>query len=136
MILFIIGAAVFCVLGLSHGALTIRDLSRPTSFTPTDESVRRVMAESPLRFAPQTTIWLAWLGFNLSHSLGLLTFGGVLILLAVSDYSIVSSSLALRGLSISVAAVYMVLAMRFWFWAPAVGSGLGVLCFVASALLG
>jgi hypothetical protein len=132
--LFLVGAGVFALLGVVHGLLTLRDLRAPRSFTPTDENVRRAMADTPLRFAPQTTMWDAWLGFNLSHSLGLVMFGTVFGVLAWRDFSIVGANLFLQIGAVVVALIYVLLATRFWFWVPAALSAAGALCFIVSAL--
>jgi hypothetical protein len=131
---FLLGGAVFAFLGVAHGALTLRDVHSPRSFTPIDDNLRRAMAETPLRFAPQTTMWTAWLGFNLSHSLGLLIFGTLLGALAVRDFSLVAENFFLRSGAVVVGSIYLALALRFWFWVPAVLSAAGTLCFVVSAL--
>jgi hypothetical protein len=131
---FLVGAALFGLLGVAHGVLTLRDLHVPRSFTPTDENLRRAMAEAPLRLAPRTTIWNAWVGFNLSHSLGLLIFGTFFGGLALRDFGMVEENLFLRFGAVAVGLVYLVLALRFWFWVPAVLSAVGTLCFVVSAL--
>jgi hypothetical protein len=132
--LFLIGAALFTLLGVAHGVLTLRDLSVPRSFTPTDDNVRRAMVEAPLRLAPRTTIWNAWLGFNLSHSLGLVVFGTLLGALALGDFGAVAQNLFLRFGAVAVGVIYLLLALRFWFWAPALLSAAGTLCFLVSAL--
>ena len=131
---FVAGAAVFGLLGVAHGVLTLRDLEAPRSLTPTDESLRRAMAAAPLRLAPQTTIWNAWLGFNLSHSLGLLVFGTVCGAMAVHDFAMVAENLFLWFGAVLVGFIYLLLALRFWFWVPAVLSAVGTLCFVLAAL--
>jgi hypothetical protein len=131
---FLVGAALFALLGVAHGVLTLRDLHVPRRFTPIDDNLRRAMAETPLRFAPQTTMWKAWLGFNLSHSLGLVIFGAFFGGLALRDFGMVAESLFLRLGAVVVSLLYVVLALRFWFWAPAVLSAVGTICFVVSAL--
>jgi len=131
---FLVGAALFGLLGLAHGVLTLRDLHEPRSFTPADENVRRAMAEAPLRLAPQTTIWNAWLGFNLSHSLGLVIFGALLGGLGFHDFDVVAGNLFLRLSAVVMGLIYVVLALRFWFRVPAVFAAAGTLCFVVSAL--
>jgi hypothetical protein len=131
---FLVGAALFGLLGLAHAVLTLRDLQVPRSFTPIDENLRRAMAEAPLRLAPQTTIWNAWLGFNLSHSLGLLIFGTFFGALALRDFAMVAEHLFVRFSAVVVGLMYLVLALRFWFWVPAVLSAMGTLCFLVSAL--
>jgi hypothetical protein len=133
-IFFLVGAALFGLLGVAHGVLILRDLHEPRAFTPTDESLRRAMAEAPLRLAPQTTIWNAWLGFNLSHSLGLVIFGTLLGWLAFHDFDVVAENLFLRFSAVVVGLLYVVLALRFWFRVPAVFAAAGTICFIVSAL--
>lgn len=134
--LFLLGSGIFVLLGCAHGLLTLRDLVSPRSFTPTEPSVRDAMAKAPLAFAPQTTVWLSWLGFNLSHSLGLLVFGVVFGALALRDVAWLQANPVLRLMPAVVALLYAVLAIRFWFWAPAVASALGCACLLAAALAG
>jgi len=132
-VLFILGAAIFCLLGVIHAVLTLRDLQDPRSFTPTDDKVRQAMTEARLRFAPVTTIWRSWLGFNLSHSLGLLVFGGILGGLALFDFRFVASRPALQVTAVFVAGIYALLSARFWFAVPAAAAAMGALAFLASA---
>jgi len=133
-LLFLVGALLFSMLGLAHGLLTLHDLRTPRSFAPTDDRVRLAMVDAPLRLAPQTTIWKSWVGFNFSHSLGLVVFGGLLTGLALRDFDLVAQSLFLKGSSVLVAVLYFWMAVRFWFWLPAALSGIGAVCFVVSAL--
>src|SRR5262245_42042252 len=95
-ILFVIAAAIFCFLGVTHVVLTIRDMYDPRSLTPTDDTVRQAMIGARLRLAPVTTIWRSWVGFNLSHSLGLLVYAGIFGGLALSDFRLVASSIVLQ----------------------------------------
>jgi len=132
-VLFVAGAAIFALLGVAHGVLTLRDLGTPRSFVPTDEQAHEVMARARLRLAPRTSIWNAWLGFNLSHSLGLLVFGTLLGGLALGDFPLVARSSVLRGAAIVVSTTYVLLAIRFWFWVPVAASALGTLCFIGAA---
>jgi hypothetical protein len=134
-LLFVIAAGIFCLLGVIHVVLTIRDLNDPRSFTPTDDKVRQAMTEARLRLAPVTTIWRAWLGFNFSHGLGLLVFGGVLGGLAFYDFRFVAGSIALQITAVVVAGIYALLAVRFWFAIPAAAAACGALAFLVSAIL-
>jgi hypothetical protein len=94
------------------------------------------MAGAPLALAPQTTVWRAWLGFNLSHSLGLLVFGVVFAALALRDFTWLQADPILRLMPPIVALLYAVLAISFWFWVPAVASALGCACLLAAAFTG
>lgn len=130
--LLAVGGAVFAALGVTHGALAVRDLWRPTAFTPADDRLRESMADVPMRFGGhRTSMWRAWLGFNLSHSLGLMVFGGFILIWALQD-STVAQDLWLQVIGTTIGLVYLVLAVRFWFYGPVVGCVLGILCFVAS----
>jgi hypothetical protein len=134
--LFLLGIGIFILLGCAHGLLALRDLARPRSFTPTEPSVRDAMAKAPLALAPQTTVWRSWLGFNLSHSLGLLVFGVGFAALALRDFAWLQANPVLRLMPAVVALLYAVLAIQFWFWVPAVACALGCACLLAAALGG
>jgi hypothetical protein len=133
-ILFLLAAGIFCVLGGIHVALTIRDMRDPRSLTPADEATRQAMIRSRLRLAPVTTIWRAWVGFNLSHGLGLLVFGGLFGGLALHDFRLVAGSTVLKTAAVVVAGIYSLLAARFWFAVPAVATACGALTFLVSAV--
>jgi hypothetical protein len=75
-ILLILGGAVFLVLGCLHTAYTLLDLHDPRYLVPDDPSVAHAMANSVLRLSGgRTDMWRAWIGFNFSHSLGVLLLG-------------------------------------------------------------
>jgi len=134
-ILFVIAAAIFCFLGVTHVVLTIRDMYDPRSLTPTDDTVRQAMMGARLRLAPVTTIWRAWVGFNLSHGLGLLVYAGIFGGLALSDFRLVAGSIVLQVTAIVVAATYALLATIFWFPVPAALAASGALLYLASSIV-
>lgn len=134
-VLLITGAAVFFVLGAAHGILTLRDLSLPRTFTPTDESVRHAMQKSRVAIHPRVNLWKAWLGFNLSHSLGLILFAGTTALIAWRYFPAFAQSPLMQVAVLAVAAAYFVLSVRFWFPAPAVGAAVGFFFFLGSVIL-
>ena len=134
-LLFVSGAGMFCLLGVTHVVLTMRDLHDPRSLTPTDDAVRQTMIAARLRLAPVTTIWRAWVGFNFSHSVGLLVFGGILGGLALYDFRFVANNIALQVTAVIVATTYAVLATLFWFAVPAAATAFGALAFLASAIV-
>jgi hypothetical protein len=132
--LLILGGAVFAVLGGLHAIYTLLDLRNPRRLAPVDPSVAHAMADSALRLSGgRTDMWRAWIGFNFSHSLGLLMVAA----LAVWDGSrtntlpvgIIMPALTLIG------CVYLVLALLYWFRAPAIGVAIGTCCFAAAWVL-
>jgi hypothetical protein len=80
-------------------------------------------------------VWRSWLGFNLSHSLGLIVFGSVFAALALHDFAWLQTNLAFRWSPVAVALLYALLASRFWFRAPMLAAWLGCALFLAAALL-
>src|SRR5713101_4984440 len=79
-ILLILGGAVFGVLGGLHAIYTLLDLRNPRRLVPADPSVAHAMANSAVRLSGGgTDMWRAWIGFNFSHSLGLLLFAALAI---------------------------------------------------------
>lgn len=134
-VLLFAGALIFFVFGAYHGFFTLRDLSLPRTFTPTDEGVRRAMQGSRVALDRRINLWDAWLGFNLSHSLGLILFGGGLIAIAWLHFPAFARSPSLQVTATVVAAAYLILSARFWFRVPAIGVGIGLACFLASVFL-
>jgi hypothetical protein len=125
-ILFIASVFIFLCLGILHGVLTLRDLQDPRTFTPPDPQLRQAMARSSIAIHPQTNLWRAWLGFNLSHSLGLVIFGGVGITIGLVDFSIYARSILLQSCFLSIATIYLILSIKFWFVSPAIGAGIAL----------
>jgi len=121
--LFVIGGAIFVVLGLLHALYTLLDLRRPRRLVPVDAEVMRAMQGTGVRLARACagSMWQAWVGFNLSHSLGAIVFGAW----AASSGS---------WLAVPAAALYLAIGWRCWFWIPNTGIAMATLCFAAAAL--
>ena len=79
-ILLIFGGTVFGVLGGLHAIYTLLDLRNPRRLVPVEPSVAQAMANSAVRVSRGgTDMWRAWIGFNFSHSLGLLLFAALAV---------------------------------------------------------
>lgn len=133
--LFVAGAVIFIALGAYHGLLTIGDLREPRAFTPTDEDVLEAMRQSHLALNKSVNLWNAWMGFNLSHSLGLILFGGGLLAVSLLDFPTLESNRPWQLIAVATAALYCLMSIRFWFSAPTVGTGTALLCFLAAFAL-
>lgn len=127
--LLITGGAVFLLLGSVHAIYTLLDLRSPRRLVPADPAVAQAMANTSLRLSRGgTDMWRAWIGFNFSHSLGVLLVGA----LAVWAGSRNTFPPAIVPVLTLVGAVYLVLALRYWFWTPALGVAIGTACFAAA----
>lgn len=130
--LFILGTVPFILLGAIHILYSVRDTWSPKKLTPYDDSVRVSMQRSTLALTRQTTMWRAWLGFNISHGIGVLFFGLIYLTLAISDFALITRITLLQYLALTVSVSYLVLSVKFWFHIPTIGSGIGAACFLVS----
>lgn len=131
----ITGASIFLILGILHGVLTLKDLRNPRTFTPPDEALRLAMQNSSIAIHPHTNLWRAWLGFNLSHSLGLLMFGGTFLAIGLFYFSIFAQILWVQICALYISAIYLLMSLKFWFSQPAIAAGIAFTCFVLAATL-
>ncbi len=134
-LLVILAASIFLALGMIHGMFTLKDLKRPRAFTPRDPSLRTAMQNSGIALHPAINLWDAWMGFNLTHSLGIVLFGGAFLYVGIVAPDAFAQSVLLQGCAISVSAIYLVLSIRFFFSKPAIGSAVATACFVLAAAL-
>src|ERR1700740_992626 len=113
-ILLILGGTVFVVLGALHAVYILLDLRNPRRLVPADLSVAQAMANSALRLSGgRTDMWRAWIGFNFSHSLGVLLFAG-LAFWAGSRFNTLPVSIIMPALTL-IGCAYEVLALLYWF---------------------
>ena len=132
-LLYAAGGAIFCVLGTMHAVYMLMDLRRPRRLVPGDLALLTTMSGSRVRLAGDATdMWRAWVGFNLSHSLGALLFGAMVIAWPV----VAARHHALAWLPAAVAAVYLAIGLRFWFSVPNFGIAAATVAIAAAALLG
>jgi len=132
--LFLLGCLTFFVLGALHAAYTITDTWRPKKLVPSKPEVAAAMRSSTLALTKETDMWSAWVGFNISHSLGLLFYSSVYAYLAIFQFSVLVSSIPLLAGAPLIALLYLVLSKKYWFSIPATGSLIGFLCFGGGAL--
>jgi hypothetical protein len=128
-ILVILGSSIFLLLGVLHGILTLKDLQNPRTFTPPDPALRQAMQQSSLAIDPTTNLWQAWLGFNLSHSLGLIVFGGTFMEIGLFHFSTFAHSLWLQIVTVVISTAYLLMSLKFWFSQPAICAGIALACF-------
>ena len=129
---FLAGGLPFLALGAAHALATPLSLGDRKGLSPTDQALSDRMAESRLRLTKRTDMWLAWVGFNLSHSLGLLLFASFVAIIGRSPASFGQQAAACVPLAALTSAAYFCLAARYWFRTPIIGCALSVALFLAS----
>jgi hypothetical protein len=129
------GGGVFVLMGLLHALYTYLDIDRPRRLVPQDPAVARAMAESNLRLSGTgTTMWRAWVGFNFSHSLGVVLFGAVCIGAGLILGTIVLPAWILF-VFVVIALLYFVMGLLYWFRIPVAGIAVAGVCLLVAWLM-
>ena len=132
-ILLILGGALAVILGSLHTVYTLLDLRNPRWLVPDDPAVAQAMAHSALRLSSGgTDMWRAWIGFNFSHSLGVLLFGTLGIWAGCHTKNLPAGILPTLTL---IGCVYLTLSLLYWFRGPAIGTGICTGCFALAWIL-
>jgi hypothetical protein len=129
-ILWLSGSAIFFILGTLHLAYTFFT----TKFNPRNKNVIEEMKGTSPRLTNETTMWKAWLGFNASHSMGIIFLGLVNIILAGEYFYIIVNSFILSVLTIITSAFYLWLARKYWFSVPFIFILIALCCFIIAPL--
>ena len=126
-LLIVASAAISFALGVLHLLYTFGG----QKFRPRDPELEaRLKAVSPV-LTRQTTMWKAWIGFNASHSLGLLFFAAVYAYLALGQSALLFGSIYLATVGGLFLGGYVVLAKRYWFSSALRGVALAAACYAA-----
>ena len=107
-------AAVILFLGLSHLLYTFRG---PELHPSDPDLTARMMTVSPV-ISQETTMWRVWVGFNATHSFGLILFGALYGYLAISHSKSLFQSWFLLALGFALLLGYAVIAKLYFFTAP------------------
>ncbi|UCD84609.1 MAG: hypothetical protein JSU92_00015 [Deltaproteobacteria bacterium] len=131
-IFLIIGGSIIGLMGAVHAVITMIDVFRPTQFTPIDESLRDSMKSTGVCFSRnRLNMWDAWLGFNISHGLGVFTFGVTVIIFGNYLAQIELSKMLLFA-PVIIGLIYFCISVRFWFYLPTIGITIATACFICA----
>jgi energy-converting hydrogenase Eha subunit F len=125
-VLFALSAAVVALLGLVHLYYTLAS----NKFYPRDVDLKeRLESVSPV-LTGKTTMWKAWVGFNISHSLGALLFGVIYGYLGMFRLAVLQGSLFLLIAGAFLLIAYLILGKVYWSSTPFRGIGLAFVLYV------
>ncbi|MDO6428558.1 hypothetical protein Q4489_16215 [Thalassotalea sp. 1_MG-2023] len=130
-ILLIIGSVIFGLLGCIHLIYTLYT----DKFNAYSSEVTEAMKGTSPVITKQTTMWQAWVGFNASHSLGLITFAFIYLPLACLHISFLKTNLWLMCVPILVSGAYLLLAKKYWFKVPFLGFFISTFCFIGAFIV-
>jgi hypothetical protein len=130
-ILMVLSASIVLMLGVSHLVYTF---SGP-NLTPRDPALQVSMSQVSPVITKETTMWRCWVGFNASHSMGLILFGLVFGYLALAHGQLLFQSPFLLVVGLAMLSGLVVLCKVYWFSAPFTGISISLACYVASIAL-
>ena len=133
--LFILGASIFVFLGSLHGLYTVIDEFRPRKLAPKDTALVETMRMAPLGITADTNMWRAWIGFNLSHSVGAVALGLLYLYFATSHVAFLVSAPPLLWAAPIIGGLYIYMAWRYWFSVPLIGVCVSTAAFATGALI-
>ena len=132
---FLLGALPYVVFGILHALMTPVTPDQMKGLTPRDLTFRIAMSQETVLLTRRTNVWLGWVGFNFSHSLGLVAFGIVGILVGRSRASFSDQRAVFVPLAVVVSLLYLILGLRYWFRSPIIVSAFACACFLISWIL-
>jgi hypothetical protein len=130
-ILMVLSASILFTLGVVHLAYTFWG----TKLAPRDPALQISMSQISPVITKETTMWRCWLGFNASHSMGLILFGLVFGFLAAAHSQILFQSPFLLVVGLAMLGGFVVLCKLYFFTAPLTGISIALACYIASIAL-
>jgi len=130
-ILMVLSASIIFTLGVVHLVYTFWG----PKLTPRDPALEVSMSQTSPVITKETTMWRAWVGFNVSHSMRLILFGLVFGFLALAHGQLLFQSPFLLVVGLAMLGGLVVLCKVYWFSAPFTGVSISLACYVASIAL-
>jgi hypothetical protein len=130
-ILMVLSASIIFALGAVHLVYTFWG----PKLTPRDPALEISMSQISPVITKETTMWRAWVGFNASHSMGLILFGLVFGYLALAHGQLLFQSTFLLVVGLVMLGGFVVLCQVYFFSVPLTGVCISLVCYVASIAL-
>jgi hypothetical protein len=130
-ILMVLSASMIFTLGVVHLVYTFWG----PNLTPRDSTLQISMSQIAPVITNETTMWRCWVGFNASHSMGLILFGLVFGYLALADGQFLFQSRFLLAVGLAMLIGFVVLCKIYFFSVPLTGISISLACYVASIAL-
>lgn len=127
-ILMVFSASIVFTLGIIHLVYTFWG----PNLTPRDPALQISMSQISPVITKETTMWRCWVGFNVSHSMGLILFGLVFGFLALAHGQLLFQSPFLLVVGLAMLGGFVVLCKVYFFRVPLIGISISLVCYIAS----
>jgi len=132
--LYLLGSLPLVLLGSVHLVFTLRDHKKPQHIVPRSVEMIQDMKAEPLLLTRETTMWRAWIGFNISHSIAVLLVGVGYMYLSTRYFSFLSRDIVILWAAPVLAWIFAILSKCFWFTKPLIGSITSAIFFTLGAI--
>lgn len=129
MILFAVSASIVLALGCMHLWLTLFQMHK---LSPRDAQLVAHMRRSTVSLTSETDLWRLFVGFNVTHSIGLVVFGLLFLHAALEEPLIFSTSIVQQSIGLAALLGYSVVARLCFFSVPFRGILLATLLWAAA----
>src|SRR5690349_15213275 len=113
----VLSASIIFMLGVAHLVYTFWG----PNLTPRDPALQISMSQIAPVIAKETTMWRCWVGFNASHSMGLILFGLVFGFLALAHGKLLFQSPFLLIVGLAMLGGLVLLGKLYFFRVPLIG---------------
>jgi len=128
--LWIAGSLPLLVLGSIHLLYTFFT----NKFSCRNNTVEEGMKASFPVLTKQTTMWKAWIGFNGSHSSGVIYIGLINFIAGTWHFEFLHNP-AFVGINLATVLFYCWLGKKYWFSTPFTGVLITATCFASASIL-
>lgn len=130
-LLMVLSASILITLGTMHLVYTFWG----TNLAPRDPALQVSMSRISPVLTKETTMWRCWMGFNASHSMGLILFGLIYGYLALAHDQLLFRSPFLLLVGLVMLACLIVVCRLYFFRAPLTGVSISFVLYVVSIAL-
>jgi len=129
--LMVLSASIIFALGVIHLVYTFWG----PNLTPRDPALQVSMSQISPVITKETTMWRCWVGFNASHSMGLILFGLVFGYLALAHDQFLFRAPFLLVVGLAMLGGIVVLCKLYFFSSPLIGVSISLACYIVSIAL-
>lgn len=129
--LWITGSLIMFVLGTIHFIY----IFFTNKFSPRNDKLKEQMKSATPVLTRETTLWKGWIGFNASHSSGIIFIGLINFYLALKYFTLFQSDNFFFLFNILTIGFYAWVAKKYWFKVPLIGISITLICFMVSYAL-
>jgi hypothetical protein len=130
-LLMVLSASILLTLGAMHLAYTFWG----TNLAPRDPALEVSMSRISPVLTEETTMWRCWMGFNATHSMGLILFGLIYGYLALAHDQLLFRSPFLLLVGLVMLAGLIVVCRLYFFRGPLTGVSISFVFYVVSIAL-